>query len=72
MKRFLLNRDGFIILGRDGFIVLGRDGFIVLGRDCFLFLDRESLRFIVTFNKIIIFLNVLRILSSFFGSSLTL
>ena len=49
-KRFLLNRDGFIVFGRDGFIGL----------------DRDSLRLIVTFNKILISLNVLWILSSTF------
>ena len=39
-KRFLCNRDGFIVLGRDGFIVLNRVGFIVLNRDGFINLHR--------------------------------
>ena len=42
-KRFLLNRDDFVVSGSDGLIVRGRDGFIVLGRD--------SLLLIVSFNK---------------------
>ena len=52
-----------IILGRDGFIVLGRDGFIRLGS--------VGLLLIVTFNKITILLKFLRIISSIFGTSLT-
>ena len=54
-KRFFLNRDGFITLGRDGFIDLGR----------------VSLLLIVTFNKITNLINVQRIISSVFGTSLT-